>query len=265
MHPTPELLHRYKRFRQASLRLNQRLIKLLPRDAITTTADRLGMLQCGVLLLETEDESSVLMDQCLNTYRWNGKTAFEHFLEVNAAEITSDEESLLEASMLARFSIFKVSSISRGYGATMEDLLHGDSFFLIDLGLSGTASIGGTLACRIIRPGPDLSMSTGAALPVFREAGDRMIRDMKRHLPAALRGVEKLSREESDRFSFLVIKALLASGSSEQIAYQSTFESSPGSPPATVHSQNGISRNASCPCGSGRRYKRCCGKRKRTP
>ena len=245
------------------MRLNERLIKLLPKDALTCTGDRLGMLQCGVLMFETEDETSVLMDQCLHTYRWNGKTCFEHLLQKNPPDLTPDEVSVLEASRHARFSLYEVSSVKPGYGVTMEDLLRRDSFFLMDVGFSETGSIGSTLACRIIKPVPDFSMSTGAALPVFREAGGRIIRDVKRHLPTTWRSFNDLTREESDQFSFLVIRALLASGSSEHIAYQTSLDTPLDSPPVTIRTTDGISRNASCPCGSGRRYKRCCGKKHR--
>ena len=37
-------------------------------------------------------------------------------------------------------------------------------------------------------------------------------------------------------------------------------ETSTGEKPATVRGKGVVSLNAPCPCGSGKKYKRCCGK-----
>ena len=37
-------------------------------------------------------------------------------------------------------------------------------------------------------------------------------------------------------------------------------ETSTGDKPLTVRGKGEVSKNALCPCGSGKKYKRCCGK-----
>ena len=37
-------------------------------------------------------------------------------------------------------------------------------------------------------------------------------------------------------------------------------ETSAGDKPHTVRGKGAVSKNALCPCGSGKKYKRCCGK-----
>ena len=37
-------------------------------------------------------------------------------------------------------------------------------------------------------------------------------------------------------------------------------ETSTGDKPLTVRGKGAVSKNALCPCGSGKKYKRCCGK-----
>ena len=37
-------------------------------------------------------------------------------------------------------------------------------------------------------------------------------------------------------------------------------ETSTGGKPQTVRGKGAVSKNALCPCGSGKKYKRCCGK-----
>src|SRR5207247_3917797 len=69
-----ELLTSYRRLRRGLLHLHTKLIKQLPKEAIESGGKQLGIMHNGVLVLATMDESSVLMDHCLHTYRVNGKT-----------------------------------------------------------------------------------------------------------------------------------------------------------------------------------------------
>ena len=63
--PSPADVERYQRLRGLTRDLNSRIVKTIPREAIQQVAEAIGRLQGGVLVLDSEDESNVLMDCCL--------------------------------------------------------------------------------------------------------------------------------------------------------------------------------------------------------
>ena len=63
----------YKRLRGLARDLNSRIVKTIPREAIQQVAEAIGRLHGGVLLLDSEDESNVLMDCCLFDWIREGK------------------------------------------------------------------------------------------------------------------------------------------------------------------------------------------------
>jgi len=126
----------------------------------------------GVLVLATMDESSVLMDHCLHTYRVNGKTVLERYLEDSSPGPESDDFLLLSTLVRARYSMFQMEDIMPGLGAVIRDLFRGDEIFIVDVGLSESATEKLIVACRVFAPTPDFFMTTGTALPVDRDAGN---------------------------------------------------------------------------------------------
>ena len=101
-------------------------------------------------------------------------------------------------------------------------------------------------------------MTTGAALPVNRRAADRIIAEMQRHERRF--GVEPPEQERTT----LIVCACVESGASRQVAYAKPGEAAAlrytaprsAAPPPQPSK---VGRNDPCPCGSGRKYKKCCG------
>ena len=73
-----EIITRYKHLRAVGRNLNHKLVKRLSKDDLDKAGKKLGILQSGVLVFNSEDESSVLMDYCLYDVRRNGRNAVEH-------------------------------------------------------------------------------------------------------------------------------------------------------------------------------------------
>ena len=73
----PEVLPTYRRIRQVGLQLNHKLVKTLSKETIDTAGERLGMLKKGILVFDSEDETSVLMDFAIYNVRIGGKNAAE--------------------------------------------------------------------------------------------------------------------------------------------------------------------------------------------
>ena len=93
-----EIISRYKHLRMVSLNLNQKLVKRLSKDVLYEGGRRLGILQGGTLVFNSEDETSVLMDYCLYDVRRKGRNAVEEYLIESPPDPESDEMTCLRAN-----------------------------------------------------------------------------------------------------------------------------------------------------------------------
>jgi hypothetical protein len=253
------LLPTYLRLRKIGMGLNHKLVQSLSKDIMDEGGQKLGILQKGTLVLGSEDELSVMMDYCIyNVYR-GGRNAVQTML-ADSPPSNPDELALLEAQSKARYSIFQVSDVEKGVGVTLVDLLRKDTIFIVDVGFGNSASKGFGLAGRVI-PQAGYFMSGGAMLPFDRRAAKRVERDLERWLAKAKDFARLTAAEEAD-LTAEIIRACLETGASEHIQYATPGEArSPGRWSAENAGRVRANRNDPCPCGSGRKYKSCCGKR----
>ena len=266
------LLADYHRLREVGRSLHNRLIKQIPKPVLTSSAERLGLLSPGpsrhgeeVLLLEDEYEISVLMDYCLYHGRQgrDGRTVIEQAIAEAPPAAGSDEQLVLMAMQSVRFSAFAVEAAASGVGVQVRDLLRDELLFLVDIGFSQTAAPGLVLAGNVISL-PGLSMTTGAMLPVDRT----ILEDLLQRLPgrfatATVGQFRQFSPNEQSELAGFVIHACLARGAA---TYVEARDVKTGLSPPLPHGSRPKAarrhpRNAPCPCGSGQKYKRCCGRR----
>jgi hypothetical protein len=162
----------------------------------------------------------------------------------------------------ARYALIVVEAAESGVGIYVRDLLRDESLFVVDIGLSQTASVGMALAARLVAP-EGFVCTTGAALPfgmLLPENRPRVMDGLRKLFPGA--DLRQLSPEETSLLTARVIRMCLEQGAAERIEYVGTERWSAvsrrgsGPPPARR-----MGRNDSCPCGSGRKFKHCCGRR----
>ncbi|SPE30484.1 hypothetical protein SBA3_1670003 [Candidatus Sulfopaludibacter sp. SbA3] len=160
--------------------LSQRAVKTIPREAYTEVGEALGIMRNGVLVFETEDVSSVLMDCCLYEWKDNGKSLIQRYVETHPGEPGTDEHYLLNACLPAKFRVLFPESAVPGAGLYCRDILNKEDLFVMDVAFS--QSIGDTgprLATRTIPLGEDW-MTNGAALPIAnKEFKSALIRSEK--------------------------------------------------------------------------------------
>ena len=151
---------------------------------------------------------------------------------------------------LATFTATGAAPMQRMLALAKEDV------FIMDVSFSRSSSASALpiLATRIIPLG-DYWMTGGAALPSGSSAiaVAMKIRDNQELLSASVR--------ESSLIPLAIIRASLECGMAQRIRYQDIpgkmehhNGTRPSPPPRDI-----LSRNSPCPCGSGKRYKRCCG------
>jgi hypothetical protein len=201
------------------MNLNSKIVNTIPRQTIQAVGDALGILRNGILVFQSQDMTSVLMDCCVYDWFEDGKNVIQRYSETHPAKPGTDEGYLLEAGLQAKYRVLVVESAAPGAGVHCRDVMHGEELFLMDLGLSQAAGVSGAaLATRTIPLG-EYWMTSGAALPI--NSGDA--------LKAALR------RAESGKWkwaagpgivSLRLVRACLETGAAEHVAYED-----PGSKP----------------------------------
>ena len=260
-----EVLPAYRQFRQIGLRLNQAFTRSLGKEVIHTAGRRLGMLHDGTLVFDSEDETAVLMDYAIYNVEMAGRNAVQRYLAESPPPPGSDELVLLKAELKAYYSLFQVIDLEPGVGVTAQDLLRGDAGFMADIGFSGTARKGAVLATRVIPLHEQgFMMSGGAALPVTPALLVKIKKELER---AFIPGTDfaRLTRKQEADLAALVIRVCLQTGMSSRIAYGTGAEEpSPRKVrPIDAREVRRANPNDACPCGSGKKFKSCCGRRPR--
>jgi hypothetical protein len=260
-----EVLPVYQRFRQIGLRLNHAFTRSLSKEEIETAGQRLGMLHNGTLVFESEDETSVLMDYGIYNVETAGRNAVQKYLVESPPPPGSDEMVLLKAQLKAYYSLFQVIDLEPGVGVAVQDVLRGDTGFMADIGLSGTARKGSVFATRVI-PFEEhgFMMSGGAGLPVVPALLIKIKNELSRAFGPGT-DFARLTRDQEADLASLVIRVCLQTGMSSRIAYGMAAEQSSPRKERSVDPREvrRANPNDTCPCGSGKKFKSCCGRRPR--
>jgi hypothetical protein len=259
------------------------LLKHVSAEAMHTAARRLGLLRQGVFVYSAESEMAVHADYCIYNMPVNGLNLAGRYLRDHPPVPGSDEETVLRAMAGARYALLSVSKLAPGVGVECYDLLRGQDIFMANRGFSLTGQKGAVLASRLLSL-PGFDMSTGADLPVFAETMDaisEVLNEAQRRLGAGPDNVDDPSI--APELSTGIIRACLRCGASEYMRYDDSRaiearaargepvlpsgSETPPIPDDLIPEYAGVSqgyggptsRNRPCPCGSGLKYKRCCG------
>jgi SEC-C motif len=252
------MLDRYRRMREVRFRLNNLLVKMIPKKDLEACGRILGFSRKGVLFFETEDETSLLMDYCIFYPGPDGRNLVAKYLEKSTPSADSDEMAALQSMTHAYYSLFQVVDVKRGTGVAVRDLLRGETGFIVDLGFGSTAQRHMIVATRII-PEEGFLMTGGAGLPVDASTAERISKELKRagYNPETFDYKRITPRQEAE-VAAIVIRECRSTGMTSRIAY-----AEPGSharPTPGRSELRRIGRNDPCPCGSGKKFKTCCGR-----
>jgi hypothetical protein len=257
------ILAQYRRYREIATHLARRFIKALPKQAFSDSAQQLGLLKSGKIVLENEQELDILTDFCVHEHRVDGRNVVQRLLEEAPPPTGSDELIVHRAMAAAFYSIFSVESKVKGVGVNLLDLLRAGSHFVADIQFGNTAIVGLGLAMRLI-PLPEFHMSSGAALPLVGPGVSKIQRELARSFDITTTDFAALSPDQQHRLAVVVVRSALAQGLSSRIRFAGP-DQAPSSQPmmegsaAPRSSRSKIGRNDPCPCGSGLKYKKCCG------
>jgi hypothetical protein len=254
------LLPVYQRLRTVRLHLNNTLAGLLSKETLQASGRALGLLKRDILVFDSEDEMAILMDYAIYNVRPDGRNAVQRYLDESPPPPNSEQRAVLESMLRAYYSLVQIVDVERGVGVSVHDVLRDEPGFLVDIGFSATARQGMLMATRVI-PSDGFLTTGGAAIPVLPEAVPSIRKQLERTFAPDTDFTHLSPAQEAD-LAALLIRNSLAAGASSRIAYAEPSQLlSPRDATHPVSARPRANRNDPCPCGSGRKYKSCCGKR----
>ena len=267
-----EFLPRYLQLRQVSGNLHNHLMEALPTGSHKEGAAALGLLRGGVIVFGSEHEMAILVDYCIYDLRNNGVNTVERYVETSPPPTGSDEWTVLQACRKARYSLFEIESCEKKVGVWLRDLLTNEPLFVMDVGMSQNDMIGLVLAMRVVTV-EGISMTTGASLPLGvlqPENRAKFVADFRAMFPRV--DLANMSPAEMSAVAKSLIRIALQSGAGERIVTKDAEASLAGRSRARLEPRSQpirrlaahpvaarVGRNDPCPCGSGKKFKRCCG------
>ena len=206
------ILDRYRHYREISKQLATRFVRALPKEAFNDSAQELGLLKRGTIVLENEQEMDILADFCVHDHRIDGRNVVQRLLEEAPPPPGSDELLVHTAMAAAFYSLFRVESRVTGVGVNLVDLLRGGNHFVADIQFGKTATVGLSLAMRLV-PLPEFHISSGAALPIVGSGASEIRRELDRSFNLAKTDFADLSPEQQHRLAAVVIRSASGAGS----------------------------------------------------
>ncbi len=259
---------RYQRYRKIGKDIHNSLVEQIDPSDFKKSAQRLGIGQGKDIFLQAESELDILFDFCLYDVYHDGRNAIQRLLAESPCPADSDERRILESAAAARYCLYLVEAADDDGMVYGFDLLRGEAANVMDFGLSKSAPPGFIVATRLASI-DDFSMTTGASLPVHEESMECLVEEFTRRKLTKWVDVKKAFTDplQSAKLTGMILRTCLANGESEFVLYKDVskiqqlgFSSSNRwvSLGDKDRSSRRISRNDPCPCGSGKKYKKCC-------
>lgn len=175
------LIEKYKTYRKIGRELNNKIMKsCFDHDVVMKSARLLGIVRGDTLIIDSENETSVLMDFALNDYRVNNKNAVEVYREKMGRE-NEIETEILDALVSSYTSLFKITSISETENMLfLSDLLNKQgNIKIIDIAFSKSATPGLLMFIRLLSF-KDFNMTSGTSLIFDEELEEYLLRKYKK-------------------------------------------------------------------------------------
>jgi SEC-C motif len=261
----------YRELRQAEDRLMFALRDAVPDSAYDATENRLRLTGGSSHKLHF-CESSMVCEHTIFHYRPNGL----NIVESCARDFPPPEGSLealwLQGLLDSYYTIVLVRETIPHFGINTVDIFSGEERIVADLSASTARNYENkTLAVRLVPIDTYWFMTASSAAAIDDPAVLEQFRAYCNERFPDLTDVRRLSRHDSREFQTRLIQ-LIATVDSRAVIFSNgyvdperwceLFLSQAGvepPPSKTALPQRKIGRNERCPCGSGEKFKRCCG------
>ncbi|MEJ0046780.1 MAG: hypothetical protein WDN04_12190 [Rhodospirillales bacterium] len=181
------------------------------------TARAIGLVRAGTLVLDSDDEITLVLDLCLHAARPGRSRAIDRLAHASSFAAGSDEAVVMAAMQRARFSIWRVVRHYEAGGLVLEDTLRGGEAWLMDEGMSMSAEPDFQFVGRLCRPDMFV-ISTGVMVPFDTEVGD----EMAERMTPALHALAPSALADDYRFAQLLYRACVVTNAMEGVVFLNT-------------------------------------------
>jgi len=252
-----QLVSRYKETRKIICDLqNGALLNYISEKTLDVCGKKLGVLQNKTLVLNDMDQIGVIIDYCIYDYREEGLNAINRYMDDSQLDPDSEKYRVVKAMSESFYTLVQVEDVLPGVGARVNDVMGNKQFLLADLGLSKTAGKGLVVATRLL-PFEDFVTTSGAVLPVDMETLEEIFDYAFEHYGTEDGEYIEVDIRQRADLTAAIIRICLQANVSDYIQYEDVENIRVISP---IHRETRIGKNEQCPCGSGKKYKRCCGR-----
>lgn len=257
-----DVLSRYDQLRKASRDVNARIVETLTGEEMTSAGERLGIVRDGVLIFSSEDDTNVLMDYAIHRLGTRPSPAERFYAELSA-RLDGAERAWAEATTRACFRILRLGPRAGPAQTETQDLLTGERLLLVDRGVADSGAPGQALAGYVL-DFPGFVVTSGGAIAMPEAVPDVLLAMLREQgFPVGTPAMVELPPERLDALAASVTGVLLAVRGADNDAddlLEDMARDAQRRSPVRSRLQRRPARNAPCPCGSGRKYKACCGK-----
>jgi hypothetical protein len=123
-----EIIDRYRRFRMISKRHNSGALKCLSSEALMEQARHLGIARGRTLILDSEDELTLVYDLALYARQGARKRPLDRYAAAQRFAPDSDEKRVLDAMLAARFVLIRVERRHPEAALIVRDLIREEEF-----------------------------------------------------------------------------------------------------------------------------------------
>ena len=209
-----EIIDRYRRFRAISRSHNGGAFKCLSSQAFMEQARRLGIARGRTLILNTEDEFTLVCDLALYARQGGRKRPLDRYAASQRLSPDSDEARVLDAMLAARFALIRVERRHPEAGLIVSDLMREKEFWLVDEGLESTAPVGFKMATRVYSP-ESFHMTAGVSVPL---GGGLLMSALARRPLLARMDLHEAAGDR--RFAEAIYREAIQSGVMERVRFQ---------------------------------------------
>ena len=257
----PGLAMRYKHWRKESMLLNNEIMNTINKDTWLQAAEMLGMLHGQTIVAEEELATDFLAECALYGVFTDGENVVQRFRR-NHPQTNPVWQKLLDAQSQPIFTLIGIRETCPAENAlVVEDLFLDNKLMLLaDHNLSLGATVDEVFYIRMFQV-ENFWMSTGLGMPMGMSTQDPILQMyIASGKPGSLRSNPENWEILHGVFAADLMKTLLTSGASVDDDNDYADSDDDGDGDVEFLQSERIERNAPCPCGSGKKYKKCCGR-----
>ncbi|HYD99524.1 MAG TPA: hypothetical protein VEH84_09080 [Alphaproteobacteria bacterium] len=209
------VLERYRLCSEIRRRLQTAALDLVPDSTLVAQARRLGLVERGEIVVNDEDELTLLYDLAVYAPAGRRRRAIDRYARSHPAAPGSEEERVLAALRASWFSFVRVEGRHPVAGLRLADLLSGNAVWLVDESLESSAAPGLILAARLA-PFDPFAITCGVLVPL----GPETLREILDVLGEGRSKEALVELAKDPRFAESVYRIAVELGLSGAVAYR---------------------------------------------